>query len=96
MLAKDRMHVPWRMVRLDVVLGCMLWMFGTADAGAAAGVRIPRVSNPPRLEDFAEMTLQGNGAQLAKVTDFIQQSPSDGRPATQRTDVYIVANHQGL
>ncbi len=36
-----------------------------------------------------DMTPRGNSAQLAKVTDFIQQQPSDGKPATQRTDVYL-------
>jgi Domain of unknown function (DUF5916) len=58
-------------------------------SSAAAGVRISRVSAPPRLEDFLEMTPRGNATQLSKVTDFIQQTPSDGKPATQRTDVYL-------
>jgi len=35
------------------------------------------------------MTPRGDAAQLAKVTDFIQQAPSDGKPATQRTEVYL-------
>jgi hypothetical protein len=58
-------------------------------AGAATEVRIARVTAAPRLEDFADMVPRGNSAQLAKVTDFIQQQPSDGKPATQRTDVYL-------
>jgi hypothetical protein len=58
-------------------------------ARAADGVRIPRVTTPPRLEDFENMQPGGNATQLAKVTDFIQQQPSDGQPATQRTDVYL-------
>ncbi|MDQ1387955.1 MAG: hypothetical protein QOF56_1409 [Acidobacteriaceae bacterium] len=62
---------------------------GAHAASAAAGVQIPRVSSPPRLEDFQEMTPSVNSAQLAKVTDFIQQSPSDGKQATERTDVYL-------
>ncbi len=35
------------------------------------------------------MTPRGDAAQLAKVTDFIQLQPSDGKPATQHTDVYM-------
>ena len=60
-----------------------------ARAAAPASIRIPRVSSPPRLEDFADMAPSGDSTQLAKVTDFIQQQPSDGKPATQRTDVYL-------
>src|SRR5258706_4708382 len=67
----------------------ILLLCGARAASAAAGVQIPRVSSPPRLEDFQEMTPRGNSAQLAKVADFIQQNPSDGKPATQRTDVYL-------
>jgi hypothetical protein len=73
-------------VRLNVAL---FFLLNASTAGAAAGVRIPRVTSPPRLEDFAEMTPSGDSAQLAKVTDFIQQAPSDGKLATQRTDVYM-------
>ena len=81
----------YRLIRLDVFLSFSIFLlvFGTHDAIAAAGIRIARVSAPPRLEDFEEMTPRGNSAQLAKVTDFIQQQPSDGKPATQRTDVYL-------
>jgi hypothetical protein len=60
-----------------------------ARAAAPASVRIPRVSRPPRLEDFEDMAPSGDSTQLAKLTDFIQQQPSDGKPATQRTDVYL-------
>src|SRR5260370_28219789 len=60
-----------------------------ASAAAPASIRIPRVSSPPRLEDFEDMAPRGNSTQLAKVTDFIQRQPSDGKPATQRTDVYL-------
>jgi hypothetical protein len=77
------------MLWLDVFLVGIFLIFGFYPATAEDGVRIPRVSSPPRLEDFAEMAPRGDAAQLAKVKDFIQQSPSDGKPATQRTDVYM-------
>jgi hypothetical protein len=80
----------YRLVRFVVCLFFSLFLlFATDTAGAATGVRIARVSAPPRLEDFEDMMPRGNSAQLAKVTDFIQQQPSDGKPATQSTDVYL-------
>jgi hypothetical protein len=80
----------YRPVRFVVCLFFSLFLiFATHGASAATGVRIARVSTPPRLEDFEDMTPRGNSAQLAKVTDFIQQQPSDGKPATQSTDVYL-------
>jgi hypothetical protein len=84
------MHVHRLNLRLFFFLLCGLFLVSSAHtASAAASVRIPRVSNPPRLEDFEDMAPRGNATQLAKVTDFIQQQPSDGKPATQRTDVYL-------
>jgi hypothetical protein len=54
------------------------------------GVSIPRVARPPALEDFLEMrpsaALEGK---LAKVEGFVQQTPSDGKPSTQHTEVYL-------
>jgi hypothetical protein len=79
-----------RLVRLKVFVSFSVFLlFATHSASAATEVRIARVSAPPRLEDFDDMTPRGNSAQLAKVTDFIQQQPSDGKPATQSTDVYL-------
>jgi hypothetical protein len=76
-------------VGFAIALMCGIFLLGTPAAGAASDVKIPRITNPPKIEDFAEMTPSGNSTQLAKVTDFIQQAPSDGKPATQRTDVYM-------
>src|SRR3984957_17537368 len=79
-----------RLVRLKVFVSfSVILLFATHAASAATEVRIARVSAPPRLEDFEDMAPRGNSAQLAKVTDFIQQQPSDGKAATQRTDVYL-------
>jgi Domain of unknown function (DUF5916) len=55
---------------------------------AAANVHIPRVSKPPRLEDFEDMKPHGAANELRKLSGFTQQEPSDGKPATQQTDVY--------
>lgn len=50
---------------------------------------IPRLTTPPKLENFLEMTATGDAAQMAKVTDFTQNQPKDGEPATQKTDAYL-------
>jgi hypothetical protein len=51
---------------------------------------IPRVAQPPTLEDFLDMkpSRAWEGV-LAKADGFIQRLPSDGAPSTQRTDVYL-------
>src|SRR5258708_7872115 len=83
------MHVN-RLIRVNIVLSLGISLLsGTPTASAAAGVRIPRITTPPRLEDFEDMAPRGSSAPLAKVSDFIQQQPSDGKAATQRTDVYL-------
>jgi len=56
---------------------------------AAGGVQVPRISAAPRLEDFEDMKPRGAATALQKISGFIQQQPSDGKPATRPTDVYI-------
>jgi hypothetical protein len=59
-------------------------------AGPPPELVIPRVDRPPTLEDFLEMRPNREvDGRLAKVTNFIQREPSDGEPATQRTEVYL-------
>src|SRR5258708_36911326 len=83
------MHAHRLILRFHPLVLAGILISGQNAAGATPTVRIPHVSSPPRLEDFEDMTPRGNSTQLAKVTDFIQEAPSDGRPATQRTDVYL-------
>jgi len=53
-------------------------------------VSVPRVERAPTLEDFLEMKPTGEmEGKLAKVEGFIQRTPSDGQPSTQRTEVYL-------
>jgi hypothetical protein len=56
---------------------------------AATSVAIPRVSQAPKLEDFEGMTPTGAATQLRRVTDFIQNIPSDGKPATERSEAFL-------
>ena len=53
-------------------------------------IRIPRVSTPPRIEDF--LTMEPSPAwknKLAKAEKFRQRIPSDGAPVSERTEVYL-------
>ena len=52
-------------------------------------VCLPRVSHAPNIGDFDGMAPHGNALELPKITEFIQQSPSDGQPASKRTDVFM-------
>src|SRR5712671_4654579 len=55
--------------------------------------RIPRVHRAPKLEDFLEN--QPREAELA-VTDFRQNSPGDGTPATEQTTAYLSYDAKNL
>jgi len=57
-----------------------------ADAAKIPLSNIPRVHRAPRLEDFLEN--QPREAELT-VTDFRQNSPGDGTPATEPTTAYL-------
>ena len=57
-------------------------MLATVCHGAAISIKVPRVSHAPKLEDFEDMAPQGAATELQRVTDFIQNQPSDGKPAT--------------
>jgi hypothetical protein len=60
-------------------------------------IDIPRVSRPPKLEEFLTMEpapyWQGK---LAKVDRFTQRVPSDGAPASQRTEAYLGYDDKNL
>ena len=64
--------------------------------GAATSIKVPRVSHAPRLEDFEDMAPQGAATELQRVTDFIQNQPSDGKPGTERTDAYLGYDESNL
>ena len=50
---------------------------------------IPRVQRAPKLEDFEHMRPAGAATELRRVSEFIQNQPSDGQPATERTEGYL-------
>jgi hypothetical protein len=55
--------------------------------------KIPRVHRPPKLEDFLED--HPREAELT-VTDFRQNSPGDGTPATESTTAYLSYDSKNL
>lgn len=51
---------------------------------------IPRLSRAPAFEDFLDMRPPADLAgEMTMVTGFVQRQPSDGQPASQRTEVYL-------
>ena len=91
-MARTRTTTP----RLLVLLVCAppLLLAQTPEFGS---IRIPRVDRPPRLEEFLNMEppprLQG---MLAKVDKLTQRVPSDGAPASQRTEIYLGYDDKNL
>ena len=60
-------------------------------------VTIPRVKSPPPLEDFLEMKPSPAwDGKLARIDHFIQRIPSDGEPASQRTEAYLGYDDKNL
>jgi len=59
-------------------------------APAPTVATVPLINQPLKLDDFAAMTprpeLRGK---LAHITNFVQNSPADGKPATESTDVWM-------
>jgi hypothetical protein len=58
----------------------------TAPVEQDRSVRIPKVSRPPKLQDF----LNGTSREAeARITDFRQREPGDGVPTTRKTTAYL-------
>ncbi|MDO8273697.1 MAG: DUF5916 domain-containing protein [Gammaproteobacteria bacterium] len=66
-------------------------------ADAAPTISIPQISQAPELSDFAGMTpATALARQMSKMEDFVQREPTDGAPASQRTEVYIGYDERSL
>jgi Domain of unknown function (DUF5916) len=60
-------------------------------------IHIPRVANPPRLEDFLTMEPAPSWkGKLAMVEGLRQRVPTDGAPISQRTQVYLGYDDKNL
>src|ERR1700761_2319468 len=52
--------------------------------------RVPLMTHAPRLADFAGMHPSDDlKAQMVEIRDFVQSSPDDGKPATEKTNVWM-------
>jgi hypothetical protein len=88
---------------LRIRLGCAViagvFSFPTFSAAPPnfGQITLPRISRAPNLEEFLEMkpspAWQGK---LAKVDQFIQRTPSDGEPVSQRTQAYLGYDEKNL
>src|SRR6201998_1923507 len=59
-------------------------------AAPPSDFKVPLLTEPLSLSDFAGMEPKpGLKAQLAKVKGFLQNTPNDGEPATEQTDVWM-------
>ncbi len=66
-------------------------------ADAAPTISIPQISQAPELSDFAGMTpATALARQMSRMDNFIQREPTDGAPASQRTEVYIGYDERSL
>ena len=51
---------------------------------------MPLIADPLRLSDFAGMAPRAElRDKLGEVADFIQNTPNDGKPATEKTEVWM-------
>jgi hypothetical protein len=60
-------------------------------------IQIPRIDTAPRLEEFLDMQLPARWqGKLQKIDKLTQRVPSDGAPASQRTDIYLGYDDKNL
>jgi len=78
-----------------------LLVFVPASMGQASGsaihIVIPRVIDAPSIDDFRTMA-PGNRihGQMVKIEGFLQTAPSDGKPSSQQTIVYLGYDQKNL
>ena len=82
---------------------CLLLLFACAARALFASspefrsIQIPRISSPPRLEEFLNMEPPPRWKdKLAKVDQLTQRIPSDGAPASQHTEIYLGYDDKNL
>src|SRR6185437_13144061 len=74
---------------LPIVLCCCIVLAIAPEVRADPPLTVHRVSQPPRITDFENMRPQNAARELTRVSGFIQQAPSDGQPATERTEAFL-------
>ena len=68
-----------------------------ANSSEFRSIQIPRISSPPRLEEFLKMEPPPRWkGKLAKVDQLTQRIPTDGAPVSQRTEIYLGYDDKNL
>ena len=72
------------------LLAALLLIAPAAIAQERPELEIPRLERPPTLEEFLDMRGPDElTSTMAHVSEFTQRKPTDGAPASQKTDVYL-------
>ncbi len=62
-----------------------------------ANISIPQISQEPQFSDFAGMApATALARQMSRIQGFVQREPTDGAPASQRTEVYLGYDQERL
>ena len=87
------MFGKWRWIlpqAIALILAC------TQLCDAADSTAVPRLTQAPKLEDFESMRPNGAAAKMQRVSDFIQNFPSDGKPGSERSEGFIGYDQENL
>ncbi len=85
-------HLPAQ-VKGRIGLVALLLALRAAVAADTQTVRIPRVTTPPRLENYLD---GGSRDAEVKITGFVQRDPADGSPASELTTAYLSYDDKNL
>jgi Domain of unknown function (DUF5916) len=58
--------------------------------------QIPRITRPPKIEDFTNVPADDPPNGFLHLSGFIQQQPTDGAPGSQKTEVYLAFDNSRL
>jgi hypothetical protein len=83
-------------IAVRVIVVVFLAMTFPLLAHGVEGTRISKLTHAPRIEDFDGMQPHGVALEMAKVSNFIQSAPSDGKPATQTSEAYLGSDNANL
>lgn len=56
-------------------------------------IQVPKLSNPPRLEQFLNGASRGD---MKRIDDFRQRQPGDGVPVSRKTSAWIGYDNQNF
>ncbi len=85
--------MPMRPWARELILLAALCAAAEAQAGPPPTLRIPRVSRPPKLQDFLEGTPR---EAEARVSEFRQYEPGDGMAVSRATAAYLSYDDKNL